>query len=209
MTASWTSPAVRATPPPSPSAVRSACACAAPRVRPMRRSPASVCEGAHPHAVGGQPVPQGEQEPGDEPQAGLGVGGQCLQLRLPERAPVRRLSVLPVGSRQRLARHRVAHGRAHEPHPVLHPAVVEHPRGRGHHQRGPSRTWVRHQPRASPRGQRLVAHPQRPVGGEGLEPVAAADGAERGGGPGGGVHEDRLARFEDEGVGRTVSTPCS
>ena len=59
--ASYTSPAVRAAPTPRAAPAR-------PRASAHETFARVGGQRSHPHAVGGQPVPQGEQEPGDEPR---------------------------------------------------------------------------------------------------------------------------------------------
>ena len=83
-------------------------------------------EAAHPHALVGQAVPDGEQKTGDQPEAGLRVGRQPRDLGLPEGAPAVLIGIPPLGGVERVPGHGVAGSRADQADALLHPAVVEH-----------------------------------------------------------------------------------
>ena len=67
-------------------------------------------EPAHPHVLARQPVPDGEQQAGDQPQAGFGVAGQPFNFRIPQRAPAIPVRILPVRGGKLLRGHGLAGG---------------------------------------------------------------------------------------------------
>ena len=89
-------------------------------------------------------------------------------------------SAPPLGRRTRVGRHEVgrhgvAPGGAHEPHPLLDPAVVAHERGGGERERGAARARVHHEPHGVAVAKGLVAAPKRGLGGQRFQPVAPGD----------------------------------
>ena len=87
-------------------------------------------EPAHPHVLGRQPVPDGEQQAGGEPEARVAMGGERSDLLLPEHAPPGLVGPAPVRGVELGARHGLAHRGPDEADALLHPAVVEHARRR-------------------------------------------------------------------------------
>ena len=91
-------------------------------------------EAADPHALVGQPVPDGEQQARDQPEAGLAVRGQARDLGVPEGAPFVAVRSPPVGGVEGGLRDGLARGGTDKAHALLHVAVVERARGRVHDQ---------------------------------------------------------------------------
>ena len=156
-------------------------------------------EPAYAHALVGQAVPDGEQQAGDQPEAGLRVGRQPGDLGLPEGAPAVLIGIPPLRGVERVPGHGVAGSRADQADALLHPAVVEHAGRCGPHQGGSLRLAIHHEPGlvAGDLGMKL----ERRGGGKRLQPVAAQDLGELGLGAGGLVDEHRLARAGGERVG--------
>ena len=85
--------------------------------------------------------------------------------------------------------------------PFLHPAVVEHARGRGQEDGGAFRTGVDRQPRRGVGSGLAGADLKRDIGGERLQPVAADDFHQLGDRPGAGMLVERLPAGDGERVG--------
>ena len=99
-------------------------------------------EPAHPHVLARQAIPYGKQQAGDQPQAGFGVAGQPLDLRIPQRAPTIFARILPVRGGKLGRGHRLAGGGMVQADPGLDPTVLEHPRRRGQNHGGALRAGV-------------------------------------------------------------------
>ena len=156
-------------------------------------------EPAHPHALAGQPVPDREQQAGDQPEAGLRVRRQAVDLPLPQRAPLVPAGVPPLRGAEFGLSHGLAGGRADQPDAFLDPAVVEHARGRRQHQGGAPGAAVDHEPGLAAGGSRTER--EGGLGGCGFEPVAAQDLDDLDLRAGALVDEHRLARGDGQGVG--------
>ena len=73
----------------------------------------------------GQPVPDRQEEAGDDPEAGFGVARERRDLVVPEPAPFRFGGALPMGGGECLGVDRLAVVRTHQPVALLYVAVVE------------------------------------------------------------------------------------
>ena len=156
---------------------------------------------AHPHVLERQPVPDGEQQAGGEPEARFVVRGELGDLVLPERAPLRLVGPAPVGGVELGPGHRLACSGADQPHAFLYPAIVEHARRRRQQDGGALRAGVDGEPGLAVGAGLSSADIEGGIGGQRHEAVAAADLDEIGGGPGAGMLIERLAAEEAERIG--------
>ena len=91
--------------------------------------------------------------------------------------------------------------RADQPHAFLHPAIVEHSRGRGQQDGGALRAGVDGEPRLAVGPGLSSGDVERGIGGQRHQPVAAADLHEIGRGPRAGMLIQRLPSDDRERVG--------
>ena len=146
-------------------------------------------------------VPDGEQESGDEPEAGLPVGRGGGGLRVPEGAPARLGRVAPARRAQGAGRERLAVEGTQQAHAALDGAVLEDAHRRLDAHGGPLRLLVDHQLGGPSGGALGVADAEGLAAGERPDAVAAADFDDLGVGAGLLVDDRGLAACDLEVVG--------
>ena len=165
------------------------------RLAGIRRKP------AHPHVLGGQPVPDRQQQAGGEPETGFPVRRKLGDLVVPDRPPAGLVGAAPVGGVELGLRHGLAGRGADEADALLHAAVVEHARGRRQQHGGALRARVDRQPGPVVGSGFAGADPERGIGIERFQLVAAHDLDQLGDRPGAGMLVEGLAPGDGEGIG--------
>ena len=139
------------------------------------------------HVLGGQAVPDGQQQAGGEPETRLPVARKFADLMFPEHAPMVLVSLAPIGGIELGPGHAVAGCRADQLHALLHAAIVEHARRGRQDDGGTLRTGVEDQSGLAIRTGIARAHGKRGLGGGRFQPVATDDLDQLGNGAGAGM----------------------
>ena len=150
-------------------------------------------EPAHPHVAVRHPVPDRQQQSGDEPEPGFGMGRQAGDFGLPQRAPLFLVRLPPGRTIEFGAGHGLAGGGVDQADAVLDAPVLQHARHVGQDQRGSVGTLVGHQVGFASGTRGLSPKRKCCLGGQRFQLVAALDLAELGDGAGGLVREHRLS----------------